>query len=227
MQADGILMVGYFLLVVSGAVLGYFAAIPIGPVNLICIRRTLHFGSFYGFVSGLGAAFGDGVFASITAFGFTALAQLIVGYSVPLQLCGGLFLLAFGIRTFFTPPPPKVKERLSAPAKSQPSSHARAAASTFMLTISNPATLVAYTALIAGIGVFANSAHPSFFAASFVVLGVFVGSALWWLTLTTIVGLLHARINDRVIRRINEISGLLVTAFGVAVLAHLAGLNYF
>lgn len=216
-------MVGYFLLAVSGMVLGYFAAIPIGPVNLICIRRTLHYGSLLGFVSGLGAALGDGVFASITAFGFTAVAQLIVGYAAALQLCGGIFLLAFGISTFFTPPPPKVNERLCAPVKNPPSSHARAAASTFMLTISNPATLVAYTALIAGVGVFANAPQPSFFAASFVVLGVFVGSSLWWLTLSTVVGLLHARINDLVIRRINEISGLLVAVFGVAVLLHLAG----
>lgn len=218
-------MVGYVLLAVSGMVLGYFAAIPIGPVNLICIRRTLHYGSFYGFISGLGAAFGDGIFASITAFGFTALAQLIVGYSFPLQLCGGMFLLIFGVSTFFAPPPPKLNERLNAPAKSQPSSHARAVVSTLMLTVSNPATLVAYTALIAGVGVFANTPHPSFFAASFVVLGVFLGSALWWLTLTTVVGLLHARINDRVIRRINEVSGFLVAAFGVAVLLHLAGVN--
>ena len=220
-------MVGYIILAISGMFLGYFAAIPIGPVNLICIRRTLQCGSFFGFVSGLGAALGDGVFASITAFGFTALAQLIVGYSMALQLCGGLFLLAFGVSTFFTPPPPKLTERLTAPTKSQPSSHASAAVSTFMLTISNPATLVAYTALIAGVGVFANSPRPSFFAASFVVLGVFVGSSLWWLTLTTVVGLLHARINDKVIRRINEISGFLVAAFWIAVLVHLAGLNFF
>jgi threonine/homoserine/homoserine lactone efflux protein len=220
-------MLDYFLLAISGMMLGYFAAIPIGPVNLICIRRTLHYGPFYGFVSGLGAALGDGVFASITAFGFTALAQLIVGNSNALQLCGGVFLIAFGVRTFFAPPPPKFKERLSAPAKSHPSSHARAAASTFMLTISNPATLVAYTALIAGAGVFANSARPSFFAAAFVVFGVFLGSSLWWLTLTTTVGLLHARINDTVVRRINEVSGLLVTAFGVVVLVHLARSNFF
>jgi threonine/homoserine/homoserine lactone efflux protein len=212
-------------LITSGAVLGFFAAIPIGPVNLICIRRTLHFGSFFGFVSGLGAALGDAMFASITAFGFTALAQLITGYSRLLQLVGGLFLLAFGISTFIASPPPNFKERLAAPVKNAPS-QARAIASTFMLTVSNPATLIAYTALIAGLGVLAGET-PSFFAAAFVVLGVFCGSAVWWLTLSTIVGILHARINDRVIRIINEISGLLIATFGVAVLLHLWGFSPF
>lgn len=214
-------MVGYFLLIVSGVALGYLAAIPIGPVNLICIRRTLHFGSVNGFVSGLGAALGDGMFASITAFGFTALAKLIVGYSVPLQFCGGIFLLAVGIRTFYAPPPPNFKERLCAPDRSNPS-HARAIVSTFMLTISNPATLVAYTALVAGLGVFAKE-QPNFLTAMFIVLGVFVGSSLWWLTLTTCVSLLHARISDGVVRLINEISGLLVATFGLIVLVHLTG----
>jgi threonine/homoserine/homoserine lactone efflux protein len=209
----------YLVIIFSGALVGYFAAIPIGPVNLICIRRTLHFGTFYGFVSGLGAAMGDGLFASITAFGFTALAQLIVGYSKPLQLGGGIFLLAFGVRTFFAPPPPNFKERLAAPVKTVPS-RASAVASTFMLTVSNPAALIAYTALIAGLGGLAGE-MPSFLAAAFVVLGVFLGSSLWWLTLTSVVGLLHARINDRVIRIINETSGLLVAAFGITVLIHL------
>lgn len=220
-------MVGYIQLIISGALLGYFAAIPIGPVNLICIRRTLHFGTYYGFMSGLGAAFGDCLFASITAFGITALSQLIVGYAFPMQLCGGIFLLVFGIRTFFAAPPPNFRERLSAPAKAVPS-HTRALVSTFMLTVSNPATFVAYTALIAGLGIFADArAQASFLTASFVVLGVFVGSALWWLTLTTIVGLLHARINDAIVRRINEVSGFLVASFGVVVLLHLAGLDIF
>lgn len=224
----------FVLLILSGVAIGFFAAIPIGPVNLICIRRTLQFGSFYGFASGLGAALGDGMFASITGFGFTAVAQLIAGFSTILQLAGGGFLLVFGIRTFYTPPPPSFEERLAAAAAAGDSGVsakeapklARAAASTFMLTVSNPATLFGFTALFAGLGGLAGD-HPSFFAASFVVLGVFGGSALWWLTLTTIVGLLHARIDDGIIRLINEVSGFLVAAFGVTILLHLVIERFF
>ncbi|HEY0281551.1 MAG TPA: LysE family transporter [Rhizomicrobium sp.] len=208
----------YVVLVVSGVLIGFFVALPIGPVNLICIRRTLQCGSFHGFVSGLGAVLGDGLFASITGFGLTAVAQLIVGFSTALQLFGGLLLLSFGVRTFFTPPP-RFDERLAA-NENGASSHVRAMASTFVLTVTNPATLFGFTALFAGLSGLAGD-NPSFLAASFVVLGVFCGSTLWWLTLTTGVGLLHARISDHTVRVINEISGAVVAMFGVVILGHL------
>jgi threonine/homoserine/homoserine lactone efflux protein len=208
----------YVFLIASGVLIGLVAAVPIGPVNLICIRRTLQCGSFHGFVSGLGAALGDGLFASVTAFGFTAIAQLIVGFSSTLQLFGGLLLLSFGIRTYSTPPP-RFDERLAA-NENGTSSHVRAMGTTFVLTVSNPATLFAFTALFAGLGGLAGD-NASFFAAGFVVLGVLGGSTLWWLTLTTVVGLLHARIDDRIVRMINEISGAVVALFGVVVLGHL------
>ena len=214
----------YVVLIVTGVLFGFLAALPIGPVNLICIRRTLQCGSFHGFVSGLGAALGDSLFASITGFGFTALVQLIVGYSYVLQLAGGLLLLFFGIRTFYTPPPPSFDERLAMAENggSANGNHSlvRAMASTFVLAITNPVTLFGFTAFFATLGGFAGG-NPSFFAAAFVVLGVFAGSTLWWLTLTTVVGLLHARISDRTVRLINEISGAVVALFGVVVLAHL------
>ena len=76
----------YFYLIVSGVVIGLIVAVPIGPVNLICIRRTLAFGPVNGFVSGLGAAVGDTVFAIVTGFGLTAIAHLIKGYSHYLEL---------------------------------------------------------------------------------------------------------------------------------------------
>jgi threonine/homoserine/homoserine lactone efflux protein len=214
----------YVVLIVTGVLFGFLAALPIGPVNLICIRRTLQCGSFHGFVSGLGAALGDSLFASITGFGFTALVQLIVGYSYVLQLAGGLLLLFFGIRTFYTPPPPSFDERLALAENGGLAngnhSLVRAMASTFVLAITNPVTLFGFTAFFATLGGFAGG-NPSFFAAAFVVLGVFAGSTLWWLTLTTVVGLLHARISDRTVRLINEISGAVVALFGVVVLAHL------
>ncbi len=93
----------YYLFLFSGGFLiGLVVAIPIGPVNLICIRRTLSYGTLAGFLSGLGGALGDGVFASVTAFGLTAISQLIEGYSKPLQLMGGIMLLGFGLTVFQT-----------------------------------------------------------------------------------------------------------------------------
>jgi threonine/homoserine/homoserine lactone efflux protein len=210
----------HIFLIGPGIVIGLIAAAPIGPVNLICIRRTLQYGTLNGFVSGLGAALGDGVFAIVTGFGLTAIAQLIEGLSMALQLAGGTLLLCFGLYTYFSKPPSRLEAR--AEAKEQgPSTLARAMLSTFALTMTNPATLLGFTAMFTGLGGLVGD-DASFFGAAFVVGGVILGSALWWLILTTFVGLLHARIDDKVMRIINHGSGLLVAAFGLAVLGHVA-----
>jgi threonine/homoserine/homoserine lactone efflux protein len=208
------------LLIVSGVVIGLIVAVPIGPVNLICIRRTLAFGPLNGFVSGLGAAVGDTVFAIVTGFGLTAAAQLIKGYASLLELIGACMLIYFGVHTFFAKVEARLPDSLTSKEKGA-STLFRAMASTFALTITNPATLLGFAALFAGLGGLAGG-HPSFIAASFVVIGVTAGSALWWLVLTTIVGLFHASINDHVMAIINKGSGIAVGGFGVAVLVHLA-----
>ena len=94
----------YLLLIASGAVIGFMVAAPIGPVNLICIRRTLSFGPVNGLIAGVGAALGDGIFAGITAFGMTAVSELIKGHSTLLQIFGGALLLFFGISTYISDP---------------------------------------------------------------------------------------------------------------------------
>lgn len=228
----------FIALAISGWIIGLIAAIPIGPVNLICIRRTLECGAWYGFVSGLGAALGDGVFATVTGFGLTAIAQLIVGYSTPLQIGGGILLLAVGLRTYFMPPPlkmaesygpfpqgvnPCIPQKNGAACKNGTNGNrlkTRGMASTFALTITNPATLIFFSGWFATLG--GLSDNPSFPAVAFAVLGVFLGSTTWWGTLTYTVGRLHARIDERVVRRINGISGALVTLFGAGLLFHVA-----
>ena len=211
----------YILLIASGFVFGLFAAVPIGPVNLFCIRRTLEYGSLHGFVAGLGATLGDGLFAIVVGFGLTAVGQLIEGFSWELQLIGGILLLSSGLRTYFARPVSRIEVKLAANENGTgPATLARSVASTFALTISNPAPLFVFTALFAGLGGLAGD-NPSFLSTAFVVSGVFVGSATWWLTLATGVGLLHARITDGVVRVINEVSGIAFAAFGVGILIHL------
>jgi len=210
----------YVILIISGLVIGLIVAVPIGPVNLICIRRTLAFGPSNGFMAGLGAAAGDGVFAIVTGFGLTAVSQLIEGFSVPLEMAGGALLLFFGWHTFFTNPHLRDADKLVY-RQNGTGSLAGAMASTFALTITNPATLLAFAGLIAGFGGLAGAREPSFVSAAFVVAGVIGGSTAWWLTLTTVVGLFHARIDDAVMHVINRVSGFLIASFGVAVLTHL------
>ncbi len=187
--------------------IGLIVAVPIGPVNLICIRRTLAFGPLNGFVSGLGASVGDTVFAIVTGFGLTFIAQLIKGYSSYLELAGGGMLIYFGLHTFFAHITERVDDDL--PRESGRSTLFRAMASTFALTITTPATLLGFAALFAGLGGLAGG-HPNIMSASFVVIGVAAGSTLWWLALTTVVGLFHASISDRVMHVINRVSGILI-----------------
>jgi threonine/homoserine/homoserine lactone efflux protein len=207
-----------FYLVISGVVMGLIAAVPIGPVNLICIRRTFAFGPLNGFVSGLGAAVGDGIFAAITGFGLTWIAQLIEGYATIIELIGGAMMVWMGYRTFISPPVPRC-------AEDKPDSGGtnllRAMVSTFALTVTNPVTLLSFGVMFASLGGLAGGAG-SFHDASFVVAGVVGGSAGWWLALTTLIGLFHAKIDENAMRMINRICGVLVMGCGMAVLVHLA-----
>lgn len=207
----------YVLLIMSGVVMGLIAAVPIGPVNLICIRRTFAFGPLNGFVSGLGAALGDGVFAAVTGLGLTWIAGIIEGYATIIEVIGGGILIWIGYRTFFHAPLSSMAEE-DGSDKGGATSLARAMASTFALTITNPATLLFFTSMFAGLGGLVGTG--SFNDAAFVVAGVVGGSTGWWLVLTTLIGLFHTRIDDRAMRAINRGSGVLLAGFGVAVLGH-------
>ena len=213
-------MESYVFQIIGGAIIGVLVAAPIGPVNLICIQRTLAYGSLNGFFSGLGGAVGDCVFAAISAFGLTAVARLIEGYSMPLKLVGGIILIGYGIYNFraqVTDP------RDGCPVETKQvgeSTLGAAIAGTFALTITNPATLIGFTALFAAFGsIFGEDA--SFGAAAAVVLGVFAGSALWWFAITTLTGTFHRHIDAGSMRQINHVSGVIVSIFGLVVLADL------
>ncbi len=207
----------FLVLIISGVIMGLIAAVPIGPVNLRCIRRSFAFGPVNGFVSGLGAALGDGVFAAITFFGLTWIAQLIHSYDSIIELVGGALLVWFGVHTILSPVAGKVEDG----DKNEPgaSTLARAMVSTFVLTVTNPATLIAFASMFASFHALVGGAN-SYIDAGFVVAGVVGGSAGWWLCLTSVIGIFHTRITDRTVRIINRGSGVLVAVFGLAVLIH-------
>lgn len=207
----------FVVLIISGVIMGLIAAVPIGPVNLICIRRSFAFGPVNGFVSGLGAALGDGVFAAITFFGLTWIAELIQSYDAIIELVGGALLVWFGVHTVLSPIAGKVEDG----DKAEPggSTLVRAMVSTFVLTITNPATLIAFASMFASFRALVGGAN-SYVDAGFVVAGVVGGSAGWWLCLTSVIGIFHTRITDRTVRIINRGSGVLVALFGLAVLIH-------
>jgi threonine/homoserine/homoserine lactone efflux protein len=207
----------FILLIVSGVIMGLIAAVPIGPVNLICIRRSFAFSPVNGFVSGLGAALGDGVFAAITFFGLTWIAQLIQSYDSIIEIVGGALLVWFGVHTVLSPVAGKVED--GDKNDTGASNLVRAMVSSFVLTITNPATLIAFASMFASFHALVGGAN-SYVDAGFVVAGVVGGSAGWWLCLTSVIGIFHTRITDRTVRIINRGSGMLVAIFGLAVLIH-------
>lgn len=213
----------YFIFILSGIFIGLIVAVPIGPVNLLCIRRTLAWGPLNGFMAGVGAALGDGTFAIVIGFGLTAIRDWIEHHSTVIQLGGGCLLLIFGLYTYIADPlhGRSLEGNCEAREPRRPSL-IRTMASTYALTMSNPATLFGFTALFASVGGIAATAGTGRFDAAFLVAGVFAGSVLWWFTLTTIVGLFHARIDARVMKIINHVSGLAVCLCGVVVLGHVA-----
>jgi threonine/homoserine/homoserine lactone efflux protein len=196
-------------LLLQGLVLGFSIAAPVGPIGVLCIRRTLAEGRASGFISGLGAATADAIYGSIAAFGLTVISSVLVEHRVWLGLIGGAFLCYLGIRTF-----------LARPSSQAAVVHGQglvgAYASTFFLTLTNPMTILSFAAIFAG---FVRGSNG--LSSIMLVLGVFLGSAMWWLMLSGGVGLLRAQFDLNVLRWVNRISGIIIIAFGIIVLNNL------
>jgi threonine/homoserine/homoserine lactone efflux protein len=194
---------------IKGLIIGFSIAAPVGPIGLLCIRRTLVYGRLSGFVSGLGAATADTIYGSIAAFGLTFASNFLTGHHRVLDLAGGLFLLYLGVRTL-----------LKKPSQEKPRANAKGLAtaygSTFFLTLTNPLTIVAYVAVFAGLGLAGAAGNHGLAAA--VVLGVFLGSTVWWFILSVGAGMVRERLTVRGLRWVNIASGAIISAVGVLAL---------
>lgn len=191
----------------NGLLLGLSIAAPVGPIGLLCIRRTLAHGRLTGFISGLGAASADGLYGAVAAFGLATLADIPPILHTVLGLFGGLFLLYLGVKTFRARPAETTAEARDA------RSLLGVYASTFALTITNPMTIGAFIGFFVGAGVSVGSSSGE---AALLVLGVFCGSALWWLLLSGGVSLLRERFTPTTLRWVNWAAGLVIMAFGAA-----------
>jgi len=192
-----------------GLVIGFSIAAPVGPIGVLCIRRTLAQGLPFGLVSGLGAATADALYGCIAGFGLTVISNTLIHHQEWLRLLGGIFLCYLGIRTFVALP---VKEEISSGGEGL----LGAFASTLFLTLTNPMTILFFAAIFAGLGV--GSAGDKYASGATLVLGVFIGSALWWLALSGGVGFLRKNFSPSRLRWVNRISGAIITAFGLTAL---------
>ena len=198
-------------LAARGAVFGVAIAAPVGPIAVLLIRRTLTRGRAVGFASGLGAATADLTYGLLVALGLTAVTERLVSAERGLQAVGGVVLLALGVRTLRSTPSaeevPDVTRR----------GLAGAYASTYALTLTNPATIVSFLAVFASVGVVASAGSSA--DALTIAAGVAAGSAAWQLMLCTVVSLLRGRLTEPRVRQVNLLSGLVIAGFGVAALA--------
>jgi threonine/homoserine/homoserine lactone efflux protein len=203
------------MLFLKGLGFGFALAATVGPMWVLCFRRTIESGALAGLVSGMGIAVADGFYGAVAAFGLTAVSGFLLGQSFWLALAGGGFLAWLGAKTLFSKP-------ASLEAGGERPLSATGLAGQFFamlgLTLANPPTILAFAAVFAGLGLAATTDYS---AASLVVAGVFLGSAAWWVILALGGGWLRRRLGPALARAVNVVSGLSILALALWQLAQL------
>jgi threonine/homoserine/homoserine lactone efflux protein len=201
-----------FGFMLKGLVIGFSIAAPVGPIGILCIRRSLADGRQVGLATGLGAATADALYGCVAGFGLTAISSVLVEQRFWLGLVGGLFLCYLGVRTLLSRPADHAAEVVGGGLLS-------AYLSTFFLTLANPMTILSFVAVFAGFGL---GASPGYWSASALVAGVFAGSAAWWLLLSSGVAMFRTRLGSGWMLLVNRLSGGVLLAFGIYALSSLS-----
>ncbi|MBA3075489.1 MAG: LysE family translocator [Anaerolineae bacterium] len=194
-----------FNYLLKGILIGFSIAAPVGPIGVLCIRRTLADGRAAGLLSGLGAATADALYGCVAGFGMTLISSFLVNQQNWIRLVGGAFLCYLGVKTLLTKPAQE-------PAEVKKKGLLGSFISTFFLTVTNPITILSFAAIFAGLGL--ASSDNNFSSAAILVMGVFCGSAAWWLLLSGVVGLFREKFGHKAMQWVNRISGMIILGFG-------------
>jgi len=200
-------------LFVQGIIIGLTLAVPVGPLALICIQRTVTEGRLHGIFSGVGVATADSFYAAVTFLGLTVISGLIIAQQYLFRFLAGFVLILIGIRIFLSIPS-------AISAKTEHETYLKDYLSMVALAIANPLTLVFFLVILPGYGVVIQG--TSFWSAAEFVAGVFFGSTVWWVVLCGSIGSVRSRISTANLALINHVSGLLISCFGAGVLILLA-----
>jgi threonine/homoserine/homoserine lactone efflux protein len=201
----------FLVFLLKGIAVGLLIAVPVGPVGIMCVRRTIFEGKLAGLVSGLGAATADALFGFVAAFGLTFVSDWLIGYHQWLRIAGGCYLLYVGGSALLAEPEAK--------QSSEPDAEGllRDFLSTFALTLTNPITILAFLGIFSALGL--SGADATFSRAASLVVGVWLGSLLWWLALTFGLGSLFRSFDARHLKWINRASGAILLLSGAGLLA--------
>ena len=194
-------------LFLKGLVIGFSIAAPVGPIGVLCMRRTLAHGKLAGFISGLGAATADALYGCVAGFGLTFISNFLIRQQFGFRLIGGGFLCYLGVKILLTKPS---GEEASVHGNGLAANYA----TTFFLTLTNPMTIISFAAVFAGLGL--GETNGDYLSAGLLVSGVFLGSTFWWLTLSAGVAVFRSSITESGLRWVNRLAGLIIIAFGLA-----------
>lgn len=195
---------------IKGLLLGFAIAAPVGPIGILCIRRTLQYGRFSGLFSGFGAATADTIYGCIAAFSLTLVSDFLITYKLWFHFLGGIFLIALGTKTFYADSIDDEDSKVS--HRSLLSDYF----STLFLTLSNPLTIFSFIAVFAALGLV--NVSDKFIDAASVVVGIFSGSSLWWLLLSEGMTLFRRKVTNKTMTWINRTSGIIIVSFGIIAL---------
>ena len=195
-----------------GILIGLMVSVPLGPMGVLIIQKTLQKGALAGFIAGMGAACADLFYATVVAFGLGFVINIIQSHELILQIIGGIFLLIIGLKIYFDNPLKQIrmKKRVSKTGLLGDF------LTLFFLTVSNPVAIVVFMAVFAGASVFGS--EPSFRIELFVLAGILLGGGLWWYALSTLVNLFRRKFRLRVLITINRVSGVIITLLGILVI---------
>ncbi len=195
----------------KGILLGFSIAAPVGPIGILCIRRTLQYGRLSGLFSGLGAALADTFYGLIAAFSLTLVSDFLEEKRFYFHILGGCFLILLGVKTFFATSKDVTDGKI--PHRSLISDFI----STFFLTLSNPLTIFSFIAVFAGLGLVDITQKMS--DAILVVIGIFLGACMWWMILSEGISFFRKKMGRKTMLWINRIAGIIIITFGLAAFA--------
>lgn len=192
----------------TGFSIGFLIAVPIGPIDLLCIRRTLLYGMRAGFITGMGAAFGDGIYAALAAFGVAELTTLLISYKLLFQCLGGAFLCGLGIKSL-------LRKNVQEHEKETSADTTYAFLTTFFLVLLSPTTILSFIGAFAALGIVEATNME---AGGMLTLGVFLGSTFWWFLLSGGVRQFKNKIQFQYLNWVNRFSGAVLLSFGVVAI---------
>lgn len=203
-------------LIVAGIAAGLLISVPLGPVGVLIIRKTLNRGRYAGYFGGAGATLADTFFAIIAGFGVSIITDFIDSYQTEIRLIGGIILMVLAYKIFMSNVVDQIRKKGKKNTLWADFMH------TYFLTLSNPLTIIVIGAIFATGGPGKNATQIDILT---LILGVFAGASSWWLTLVTVINLFRKKIRLKSLWYLNKITGILIFLFGVFVM--LTAMDYF